>query len=157
MDDLGHYLRIHLSGSAGGIELFSRGQKLYDAHAASVIEHIRGELVRERDQLLAMADRLDARPAPLATAAARVGERVGRLKPNGHLLRRTRMTDLIDLEAMRIALCGKAAGWDALLAVVDRHDGLQRDELEALRDQARRQLDDVCELHGEAATRALTR
>lgn len=157
MDELGHYIRIHLTGSAGGIELFSRGQKFREPAATSILEDIRGELVQERSQLLAMADRVGARPAPLAAVAAAVGERIGRLKPNGNPLRRTSMTDLIDLEAMRVALSGKTAGWESLLAVVDRHEGLDRDELTALRDQALRQLEQVSALHTDSAARALTR
>lgn len=155
MSYLDHYLRIHLTGSAGGIELFSRGQNFHDPVAASILEGIRGELVQERTQLLAMADRLDARPAPFAAIAAAVGERIGRLKPNGNPLRRTSLTDLIDLEAMRVALSGKTAGWEALLSVVDRHDGLRREELTALHEQALRQLDQVSTLHSDAAARAL--
>lgn len=157
MSNLDHYLRIHLTGSAGGIELFSRGQKFHDPATTSILEGIRGELVQERTQLLAMADRLGARPAPLAAVAAAVGERIGRLKPNGNPLRRTPLTDLIDLEAMRVALSGKTAGWEALLAVVDRHDGLRREEIAGLHEQALRQLDQVSTLHAAAAAKALKR
>lgn len=156
MDALGHYLRIHLTGSAGGIELFSRGAGLHDDDARTIVENIRSELIQEREQLLEIARRLEVRPAPLAAAAAKVGERLGRLKPNGHLLHRTPMTDLVDLETMCVAVAGKIAGWEALLAVVDRHD-LPTDELQALLDQARRQHAQLSELHTQAAARALVR
>lgn len=155
MDELGHYIRIHLTGAAGGIELFSRGADLYDPAAREVVEGIRTELHDERRRLLAIAGNLGVRPAPLATAVAKIGEKVGRLKPNGHPLRRTRMTDLVDLEAMRIALAGKISGWEGLLTVVDEYAALPRDEIADLLAQALRQLDQITNLHAEAAQRAL--
>ena len=157
MDPLGHYIRIHLTGAAVGIQLFDRGSRLLDADARAVVEHIRDELVEEREQLLAMAHRIGVGPAPLATAVAKLGERLSRLKPNGHLLHRTPMTDLMDLEAMGVAAAGKIAGWESLLSVADQHDGLERAELDALLEHARRQHDQLSELHNHAATRALTR
>ena len=157
MDALGHYIRIHLTGSAGGIELFSRGDAMPDADAKAQVRRMRDELVQERKQLLAMADRLDVRPAPFAATAAKIGERVGRLKPNGKLLQRTPMTDVVDLETMIVAVSGKIAGWESMIAVADRHDGLDAAELKGLLDQAVRQRDDLSALHAEAASRALTR
>lgn len=155
MSNLGHYLRTHLTGAAGGIELFSRGSGFDDADARETLLHIRDELVDERRRLLAMTDRVGVHSAPLLGVAAKIGERLGRLKPNGNPLRRTPLTDLVDLETMRVALAGKASGWDGLLAVVDEHDGLDRAELEMLRDQAIRQHDDVSALHARAASAAL--
>lgn len=157
MDALGHYIRMHLTGSAAGIELFERGSGLVDADARAVVKHISDELVEERERLLAMAHRVGIRPAPLGTAVAKLGERLSRLKPNGHRLHRTPMTDLIDLEAMRVAVAGKISGWEALLSVAGQHDGLKRDELVGLREQARRQQDELSQLHNATAARALTR
>ncbi len=156
MDALGHYLRIHLTGSAGGIELFGRGERMADPHARTVLGDIRGELVVERRQQLQMARRIGVRPAPLLALAAQVGERVSRLKPNGDPVRRTPVSDLVDLEAMRTAVSGKIAGWEALLSVADRHEGLDRAELTDLAHQGRRQLDQLSELHVAAAARALS-
>ncbi|MGJ9422209.1 hypothetical protein [Aeromicrobium sp. CF3.5] len=156
MDALGHYLRIHLTGSAGGIELFGRGERMSNAHARTILHDICSELVVERRQQLQMARRVGIRPAPLFALAAKVGERVSRLKPNGDPVRRTALSDLVDLEAMRTALAGKVAGWDALLCVADQHEGLDSDELAALARQGERQLEQVRELHAEAATRALS-
>lgn len=156
MDALGHYLRIHLTGSAGGIELFSRGERMADAHARTVLRDIRGELIVERHQQLRMARRTGVRPAPLFALGARVGEKVSRLKPNGDPVRRTPLSDLIDLEAMRTAVSGKVAGWEALLCVADHHEGLDRDELTALARQSQRQLEQLSALHTAAAARALS-
>jgi hypothetical protein len=151
MDELAHYIRLHLAGSATGIELYGRGSGLHDPAARDVVASIRTELRGERRQLLAIARSHDIRPAPLLSLAGQVGERIGRLKPNGHPVKRTLLTDVIDLEAMRVAVAGKTAGWEAMLTVAgDEH----RDQLRELLDQAHRQHDDVSRLHREAAARA---
>lgn len=154
-DHLGHYVRLHLTGSASGIALFGRGSSLQDTAARPVIGQIRAELIEERRQLLTMAEAMGIRPAPLTALVATVGERASRLKPNGNPFQRTALSDLIDLETMRLAVSGKLAGWQALLSVVDQHDGLDRVELEALEAQACRQRDQIAELHRDAAARAL--
>lgn len=155
MDELGHYIRIHLTGAAAGIELFSRGEDLFDPEAREIVTGIRDELRDERRRLLDIAEALDVRPAPLMAVAVKIGEKIGRLKPNGHPLRRTRMTDLVDLEAMRVAVAGKTAGWESMLTVVDDHPAMPREEIEDLLAQARRQHDQLSTLHREAAARAL--
>lgn len=157
MDELGHYLRLHLTGAAGGIELFARGENLHDPEARDVIVKIRRELREERQQLLDIARALRKRPAPLGALTAKIGEKATRLKPNGLPLRRTPMDDLVDLETMRIALAGKLAGYEAMLAVSDEVSGLPRRELTDLRALALRQHDQVSELHSQAARRALLR
>ncbi len=151
MDALGHYVRLHLTGSSAGIELFSRGSAFPDPEAREVVGRIRDELVDERRRLLAIAKRHGIRPAPFSAIVVKVGERVGRLKPNGDLVHRTPLTDVVDLETMRVAVAGKIAGWEAMLTV----DALPEAELEDLLAQARRQHDDLSTLHRDAAARAL--
>ena len=46
----------------------------------------------------------------------RVGEFIGRAKPNGRLLRRSPLSDLIEIEAMLDAVHAKQRGWAALKA-----------------------------------------
>ncbi|RYY42300.1 MAG: hypothetical protein EON53_16330 [Actinomycetales bacterium] len=67
------------------------------------------------------------------------------------------MTDLVELEAMRTAVAGKRAGWQALLSVVDVHPALDRAELEDLVAQAESQQDRLEQAHTQAAARALVR
>lgn len=155
MSHLHRYLRTHLAGSTAGVDLFDRAARSHPEPAASVIRRIHGELVEERVALRAMMDRVGVHENPLFNTLARVGERVGRLKPNGDLLRRTTMTDLVELETMLIALAGKLAGWESLLAVADQEPGLDRVELEGWAQQARDQRKAVRDLHAAAAQRAL--
>lgn len=59
---------------------------------------------------------VQVRPNPLLGAVLQVGERVGRLKPNGRVLRRSPLSDLIEIEALIDAVSAKRAGWYALAA-----------------------------------------
>jgi hypothetical protein len=73
------------------------------------------------------------------------GEKVARLKPNERVTKRSPLSDVLELEALVLAVQGKALGWRMLLEVQDRRidrqllDELlmravnQRDELEELR------------------------
>jgi hypothetical protein len=155
MSHLARYLRTHLAGSTAGVNLFDRAASGLPQPASSVVRRIQRELVEERRDLRAMMDALDVHENPVINALAKAGERVARLKPNGDLLHRTAMTDLVELESMVIALNGKLAGWESLLSIVDDEPRLDRAELERLAAQAREQIAAVRELHRAAATRAL--
>lgn len=155
MSHLARYLRTHLAGSTAGVNLFDRAANDHPEPAASVIRRIHGELVEERVSLRAMMAAVGVHENPVFNLVATAGERMGRLKPNGSLLHRTAMTDLVELETMSIALAGKLNGWESLLTIVDDEPRWSRTELERLAQQARDQRDAVRELHTAAAARAL--
>ena len=152
MDLLAHYVRIHLTGAAAGIELFGRGADLDDPQARATTARIREELFEERAWLRSLVERLGSTEPTLTQVVAKVGERLGRLKPNGDLLRRTALTDVIDLEAMHDAVSGKVAGWEALLELEDPR--ADRGDRERLHDQGVRQIRDLKAHHQAAARRA---
>lgn len=155
MSHLDRYLRTHLAGSSAGVDLFDRAARKMPEPMSVQIRAIQRELVQERDQLRAMMQALGVVENPVFNTLARAGERLGRLKPNGDLLHRTTMTDLVELETMCVALAGKQSGWEALLAIVEDEPRLQRAELERLLAQAKDQQRTVRRLHAEAAARAL--
>lgn len=156
MRAIAHHVHLHLAGSAAGIDLFDRSARAQrDPETADAVRQIHAQLVDERRALRAMADRLDVGESPVLTLGARLAERLGRLKPNGRLLERTAVTDLIELEAMCDAVAGKVTGWRALLAVCDHVDGLERVELELLLDQGLTQHRRLSELHELCASRVL--
>lgn len=148
MDLLAHHVRLHLVGAAAGIALF--GRELADADARRETGRIRRELVAERRELVAIAESIGASDPILPSFGATVGERLGRLKPNGRLLHRTPLTDVVDLEAMRDAVAGKIGGWEAML----QSSRIDHEVLNRLLGQARRQHDTLGELHAQAASRA---
>jgi len=150
MNLLARHVRIHLTGAAAGIELFGRGKQLWDAEARATVAAIRGDLGEERRELVRIAEDLGSSDPVAFSVAVRVGERLGRLKPNGNLLHRTPLTDVADLEAMRDAVAGKIGGWEALLHApqIDHH------LVQRLLDQGQRQLDQLSQLHSRASHRA---
>jgi hypothetical protein len=153
---IAHHVHAHLAGSAAGIDLFDRSADAQlDAEIGNVVREIHGELLDERRRLRRMASDLGVGESTLMTVAARAGERVGRLKPNGSLTRRTDLTDLVELEAMRTAVAGKRAGWQALLSVADVHACLDHQELQELIAQAEDQQSRLADAHTRAAARAL--
>ncbi len=152
MDLLAHYVRIHLTGASAGIELFSRGPGLDDPKARQITADIRGELFEERSWLRGFAREIGASEPLLVETVAKIGERVGRLKPNGSLLHRTPLTDVIDLETMHDAVSGKVAGWEALLQFDDPR--ADKAELERLLAQGHSQLERLRDRHRAAAKRA---
>lgn len=152
MDLLKHYVRLHLTGASAAIELFSRGAAMQDEEARAVTQAIRGELFEERESLRGLAQRIGASEPRLPELAVKVGERLGRLKPNGSLVHRTALTDVIDLEAMHDAVSGKVAGWYALQQVTDAR--VDRSEVDRLLQQGLDQLERLRVLHQAAARRA---
>ena len=156
MAALDDYLQTHLAGANAGADLFERsanGQP--DREIADALREIHHQVVAELRELRQMMSALNVSENRLLIAGAKLAERAGRLKPNGSLLHRTPLTDLVELEALRIAVAGKISGWEALLSIVDDFDALDRDRLEALREQGRAQHDRLRELHALAANRAL--
>lgn len=156
MNTLGRYLQAHLAGAGAGIDLFGVGQRrITDRSVVAELAAIRSELLTERRQLVRMAEESGVGDARLLTLSVRLGAQVALLGPRGNWMRRTSGTDVALLEAMRDAVSGKIAGWQALLAVVEDHPQLDRDELENLLAQAERQLATLIRLHRTLAERAL--
>lgn len=86
--------------------------------------------------------------------AVRVAERVGRLKPNGRLLRRSPLTDLVEIEGLLGAVSAKATGWQALHAV-EAPPWAAAVDLDELAARAASQLDRLRTIHRAVADRVL--
>jgi hypothetical protein len=139
-DLLGIYLNDHLAGATGGTELARRMARSQSGSSGA------GELARlARDiaeDLDALRDIMRALGVPLRrykAAAGWLGEKAGRLKTNGGLVRRSPLSSLLELEAMRLGVEGKAAGWRTLRELADSDRRLDADRLGALLDRAREQ------------------
>lgn len=99
MGHLATYLNDHLAAAGAAVDLAGRQQGGVSAQA---LARAREELSAERTLLLAAMSRLGVRPDRLKQAAARVGERAGRLKPNGGLLRRSALSDVVEVESLAL-------------------------------------------------------
>jgi hypothetical protein len=108
------YLNDHLMGATGGLELFRRAAASLPAVAPMV-----AEVEQDRDALRAMLAAVGGRPDPVKVAAGWAGEKAGRLKLNGRLLSRSPLSDLVELEALALAVQGKLGGWRLLASLGD--------------------------------------
>lgn len=109
------YLSDHLALSEGIGALAERVRDAdrWRAHRVNLValavalEQDRADLER------VLADR-GIKPDPFKRSFARLGERAGRLKGNGRLLRTSPLTRLIELEGLELGLGGCIAAWVTL-------------------------------------------
>jgi hypothetical protein len=150
------YLRHHVAASRGGMDLVRRaahGQ--LDDETRRELRLLAAEVAEDRDQLLAVLRRLDvARPA-VSEWVVGIAERVGRLKPNGTLLRRSPLSDVIELEALCTAVEAKRLGWVTLRLVADGDPRLDPADLDVLVARAADQQDRLERLRQRAVVGAL--
>jgi hypothetical protein len=111
------YLRNHEAAATGGVDLFGRmRQSQADRPWGTVLVDVAADVAEDLGTLRTLMHAWGVRPDPWASLAIRLGERVGRLKPNGHLVTRSPLSDLVEVEAGLDAVQAKAAGWQALRA-----------------------------------------
>lgn len=150
MDDtvLKDYLQHHWVGSTAGAAAFRRmGRTHGDPDAAAELSVLAGEVVADREALRSIMRTVGVRPSIVGTTLARVGELLGRLKPNGSLFRRTPLTDVIELETLRLAVTGKRAGFEVLRACADSDHRLDPYALDRLLERADDHLRSLERLH----------
>jgi hypothetical protein len=87
--------------------------------------------------------------------AAWIGEKAGRLKFNGRLFARSPLSDLEELEMLRLGVEGKAAGWRTLRTLADTDPRLDPARLDELISRARRQADVLEDLRVAAASQVV--
>lgn len=158
MDDetLHGYMQHHWAGSTAGVALFRRVAR---THAIPSVASAVGGLVEgvaeEREILRQIMHDVGASPSTIGTVAAKVGAELGRFKPNGRILTRAPLTDLVEIEALRIAVWGKRVGWEALRAIAADDPRLDPDQLDDLVDRSDRQLSVLGQLHLTTARQRL--
>ncbi len=114
------------------------------------LERLAGEIEEDRRSLLQIMHTLGAKVDRLKVTAARAGEKLGRLKPNGRLLSYSPLSRVVELETLALGVQANLALWRALgdlkpgeprlaqfdLAALIARAEHQRDELEAQRKRA---------------------
>jgi len=155
---LGTYLQDHYAGSAAGIELFRRAaQQQSDPVARTELTSMVEEVENDRATLERFLAAVGTKPDPVKNAGAWLAEKLSRLKPNGELLHRSPLSDVIELEALRLAVEGKAAGWRVLRRLAEDEDDFDRSELDRLLSSAANQIDRLEKLRMAAAERVFLR
>jgi hypothetical protein len=165
-DFLGIYLNDHLAGSTVELELARRivASARYLPTSDNVLKRLTAEIEEDRTALLEIMNALGIRIQGYKVFAAWAGEKAGRLKLNGHLLRRSPLSNLEEMEMLRLGVEGKGAGWRTLRAVAERDSRLDAGRLDKLISRAARQAEllerlrsDVAEQTFDAASPRKTR
>ncbi|WP_342669521.1 hypothetical protein [Streptomyces yerevanensis] len=116
------------------------------------LKNLAAEISQDRQALLQLLADLDVPVKHYKVYGAWLGEKIGRVKPNGRLLRRSGLTVLVELEALRLGVQGKALLWRVLRSVAAQDSRLDSDRLEQLLQRVRQQIGTLDSLHDRAAT-----
>lgn len=149
------YVNDHRAGAVAGVSLCRRmseqdgGTSLSDLAAELLIE-----LESDRDELEHYAVSNGIAADPFKRFGAAIAERVARLKPNGRIIRRSPLSDVLETEALMIAIDAKRALWQSLVAG-DRIAPFDVERLEQLMQRAGSQLVRLEVEHRRAARTAL--
>jgi hypothetical protein len=154
---LGIYLNDHLASATLAVELARRA-----AHSrrgkptGETLEWVAGQLDEDRTSLVQLLKTLDVPVRQYKVLAARAAELIGRLKPNGHLLSRSPLSDVVEAEGLRLAIDANAACWATLEQLADTEPRLNQDRIAELPARARRQREVLAECRRTAVAEALT-
>ena len=85
--------------------------------------------------------------------ASWVGEKLARLKLNGHVLTRSPLSDLIEFEFIATAVLAKRCGFETLRVVAAADQRLDAERLDAMIRQADKQHDWLADARREVAAR----
>jgi hypothetical protein len=149
------YLNDHLTGATGGLELFRRAAAGFDGDAGEELARLRDEVQEDREALLTLMRRLGISENLAMVTLGWIGEKLGRFKPNGYLVRRSPLSNVIELEGLRVGVHGKLCGWQVLRAATIDDDRVATAEIEALIERAEDQQARLYKLHVQAAQRHL--
>lgn len=114
------YMQDHHAGAAAGIDLFRRvAEDHSDSHVREVVSRIGDETVDDVKALEELMTLAGASPSLLKDLPAKASEKFGQLKPNRRIAHRSPLSDLVELEALTLAVTGKKMGFRALLELGD--------------------------------------
>ncbi|MFB8106811.1 transaldolase [Streptomyces sp. NPDC056007] len=156
-DLLAVYLNDHYTGATGGLELFRRAaQQRADAAGQAALTDLARQIEEDREALAGIMTDLGVTVSRSKAAMGWLAEKAGRLKPNGHLLSRSPLSDLLEAESMLLGVVGKTACWRTLRILADSEPRLPADRLDTLLERAEQQSAVLEEMRSAAAIRALS-
>jgi hypothetical protein len=136
------YLNDHYLGASGGVALARRIAKAHDQTAfGPELTALSKDIDSDLSSLLSLMERLEVQVqkwrGPLGAAA----EKAGRLKLNGHILSRSPLSSVFELEALLAGVEGKRCGWRTLHRLAHNDDRLDSQELDNLINRSLAQTD----------------
>lgn len=136
--ELGIYINDHLTGSTGGLALARRAAgNAAGTDREGLWRSMVTELSGEREILKRIRDLVGAKPNLPKYAIAWAGEKAGRLKLNGYLLKKSDLGQMLELEMLIVGVTGKLSLWRALERLEDPR--FEEFDFLALADQAESQ------------------
>jgi hypothetical protein len=149
---LGIYLQDHHAGSTTGWELVRRARASNQGTAyGDFLSRLAGEIAADRRTLEEIMEDLGVGSDRAKDGAAWVGEKLGRLKPNGRLTGYSPLSRVVELEGLALGVTGKLALWRALRLLADEEPALDAERLERLAERAKEQQDEIEEHRIRAA------
>ena len=114
------YLNDHLAGATVGME---RARMTRDANQGTEfgapLRVVCGEIEEDRASLESIMDDLDVDRSKLKPALGWLGEKLGRLKPNGQLRGYSPLSRVLDLELLLLGISGKLRLWALLTELLE--------------------------------------
>ena len=145
---LGIYLNDHFGGSTAGVEMARRARDANNGtDFALPLAVICREIEEDRATLETVMEELGIDRSRVKPALAWLGEKVGRLKPNGRLRSYSPLSRVVELETLVLGITGKLRLWRLLDRVLD---GESAADLPALATRAEDQRDRVEDLQRRA-------
>lgn len=152
---LATYLNDHYAGATGGLALARRAASENEgSELGAFLTELADEIEADRATLAEIMGALGVGTDRTKVIAARVFERVGRLKPNAQLRGYSPLSPLVELEVLGLGIRGKLALWRALGEVAGTPP-LDAEQLAELAARAERQVADVEARRLEVARSAL--
>lgn len=150
------YLQDHRAGAESGSDLARRMLSENEGTPyEDFLAHLAEEIEEDVSTLEQIMDRLDVDRSALKAAAAKVGEKVGRLKPNNALTSYSPLSRVLEFEGLRAGVQGKLSLWDSLLEIAPFDERIDAEEIGALIQRAEAQLKGLRVHHRLAAREAL--
>jgi len=106
---LGIYLNDHLAGAMAGTELARRISRTHPE-----LRVLADDIEADRKELLDLMRETGVESRPHKEALGWLTEKAGRLKFNGRVLGRSPLSDVLELETLRVGIEGKTSLWRTL-------------------------------------------
>jgi hypothetical protein len=151
------YLNDHFLAASAGVALARRiaganQDTPFGAPLSSLADEVAGDL----STLTSMMKRVDVTPQRWRAPAGALTEKAGRLKLNGHVLSRSPLSSVVELEALLAGIEAKRAMWRTLRRLADSDDRLDAAPLDDLIERSWRQSDAVEPVRAWAIAAAFT-
>ena len=150
-DLIATYLNDHLAAATAGVELIRRAAGNHDGDRGVQLGALADEIAEDREALRDLMKRLEVPESTAKKAAGWLGEKAGRLKPNDHLVTRSPLSDVLEIEMLRAGTAARICGFQVLRAVAVEDGRLSREELERLIERADDQAERLYKIHLQLA------